>query len=245
MIMIEKNINFQSPEPLYEQVKKALLNFIEDNNLSAGTLLPSERELSEIFGISRLTVRKAIEELATVGIVFKKTGKGTFVAEPKIQQQLLVVTNFTDAISKIGHIPGAKIIEKEMVFGDPKTCQKMGLSDGAKLFHMKRLRFVDDLPISIQSIYLNYELLPGIEDLVENHSLYSVIQDHYKIKLAKTKAVLESVVADYSCANLLWVKPNSPLFIMSGTVSDSMGRVIELFKCYYRGDRMRFITETG
>lgn len=244
MTIIDNNIIFQSPEPLYEQVKKALLKYIDDNNLPPGTLLPSERELSETFRISRLTVRKAIEELATLGIVFKKTGKGTFVAEPKIQQQLLVVTNFTDAISKIGHIPGAKIIEKELVYGEPKICMKMGLSGGARLLYMKRLRFVDNIPISIQSIYLNYDLLPGIEELVENHSLYSLIQERFNIKLSKTKAILESVNADYSCANLLWVKPNSPLFIMSGTVSDSLGRVIELFKCYYRGDRMRFITET-
>jgi GntR family transcriptional regulator len=240
-----KSINPQSSEPLYEQIRRSILDFIEINDLQPGSILPSERELSEVFSVSRLTIRKAIEELIRLGVVFSRPGKGTFIGQPKIQQRLLVVTNFTDAILKLGHIPGAKILEKEIIKASGKICQKMGVTEGTPLLHMRRLRFVDEIPFSIQSIYLNCELLPGIDQLVEKSSLYSLIEEKYGIKLSKTKAILEAVVADYTCASLLWVKPNTPLFIMSGAVSDSQGRVIELFKCLYRGDRMRFETESS
>jgi GntR family transcriptional regulator len=237
-------INPNSSEPLYDQIKQSILDFIEKNDLSSGDLLPSERELCERFTVSRLTIRKAIDELIRLGVVFRRPGKGTYISQPKLQQRLLVVTSFTEAITKEGHTPGARLLEMEILQGSKKVCDLMELPEGSALLRTKRLRFVDEIPFSIQTNYLRYDLLPGIELEIEKASLYPLIETRYNIKLVKTKAMLEAIVADYACAALLWVKPGTPLFLMSGAVRDSQDRVIEYFKATYRGDRMRFITES-
>lgn len=233
-----------SSEPLYTQIKDSILEFIEVNDLQSEVQLPSERELVELFSVSRMTVRRAVDELIRLGVVFRQPGKGLYVGYPKWKQRLLKVTSFSETFASMGHTPGTQVLETEFLEGPPRVCKNMGLPMDAQVFYTRRLRLVDNIPFSIQSSYLNYELLPGIEDELSGHNLYHLIESHYGIKLEKTEAMLESTLADHAMAALLDIKPGAPLFLMCGVVQSPEGHPVEYFEAYYRGDRMRFMVES-
>jgi GntR family transcriptional regulator len=238
------NLNHDSPEPLYSQVKAAILEFIEMNNLVSDDVLPSERELCSKLGVSRLTIRKAVDDLIQVGVLVRRAGKGTYVNQPKLQQRLLVVTSFSDAISKEGHVPGSQLLEILHIPASSKMAKNMCLQPGTPLLRMKRLRFVDFIPFSLGISYIPYHLVPGIEDKLQSHSFYWLLENEYHLKLSKTQAHLEATLADQYFSNYLNVKIGSPLFLMTGNVCDQDLCVIEHFEAYYRGDRIRFTVES-
>jgi|APSaa5957512622_1039677.scaffolds.fasta_scaffold45991_1 GntR family transcriptional regulator len=233
-----------SPEPLYNQIKNAILHYIEENDLQSEDKLPSERELCEFFSVSRLTVRRAVDELIRLGVVFRRPGKGLYISYPKLQQRLLIVTSFSEAVAALGHTPGARLLDMELIEGSAKVCKEMGLPAGAQLLRTHRLRLVDNIPFSVCTSCLNYELLGGIEKELGQQNLYHLIENRYGVELAKTNSQLEATLADHAMAALLDIKPGAPLFLMSGVVCSPDGQPVEYFEAYYRGDRMRFITES-
>lgn len=233
-----------SSEPLYNQIKNAILQYIEENELQSEDKLPSERELSEFFSVSRLTVRRAIDELIRLGVVFRRPGKGLYIGYPKLQQRLLIVTSFSDAVAALGHTPGTRLLDVDLIEGSARICKEMGLPVGAQLVRTHRLRLVDNIPFSICTSYLNYQLLGGIEKEIGQQNLYRLIEDHYGVELAKTSSLLEATLADHRMAALLDIKPGAPLFLMCGVVCSPDGQPVEYFEAYYRGDRMRFMAES-
>lgn len=239
-------LNHNSPVPLYSQIKDAITDYIEFHDLQPNDPLPSERELSEIFCVSRLTVRKAINQLIQEGVIYQQPGKGTFISTPKIQQKLLVLTSFTDAIRQEGHTPGTQVLDFEVRQAKPSICKQLGFQPGTPLFMVRRLRFIDYSPFSISTSYLPCDLMRSIrvEDL-QQYSLYGLLEKHCGLKLSKTKAVLEVCAADYQDAALLNIKPGLPMFLMKGTAWSTSGELIEYFEVLYRGDRLRFSTESS
>lgn len=237
-------LDHSSPTPLYVQVKSALLEYIRENNLKENDQLPSERELGELFKVNRLTVRKALDELAQLGVVFRQPGKGTYISQPKLKQRLLVVTSFSDAIKRTGHTPGSQVLGVEKIVGNQYINEQLGIPPDSEVISIKRLRFVDQIPFSIGTSYLDYKLVPDIENHIEKHSFYWLLEEKYQLKLAKTHASLEVILADDDQASLLGIRPGSALFFMSGTVCSPSGHPIEYFEVYYRGDRLKFVTES-
>jgi len=237
-------LNPSSSEPLYNQIMDRILEYIEVNDLHSEAKLPSERELGEYFSVSRMTVRRAVDELIQLGVVLRRPGKGLYVGYPKWKQRLLMVTSFSEAFASMGHTPGTQVLEVEIVTGSQQVCRNMELPMDTQVLRTRRLRLVDNIPFSIQTSYLNYDLLPGIEKKLEGQILYNLIKDHYGVKLAKTEAMLESTLADHAMAALLDIKPGAPLFLMCGLVQSSDGLPVEYFEAYYRGDRMRFQVES-
>jgi GntR family transcriptional regulator len=235
----------QSPIPLYSQIKKTIVDYIETNELKPNAPLPSERELAEMFQVSRLTVRKAIDNLIQEGIAFRLPGKGTYVNLPKLEQPLLVLTSFTEAIKQEGHTPGSKLLDFETKAAKKSICKQMGIEAGSEVTIVRRLRFVDNLPFSVAYSYLPTSIGNGLnaEDL-QSQSLYSLIEKTSSRKLSKTSLFIESTPAEPDIALLLKIKPESPLFYLYGTVSDQFQNVVEYFEVYYRGDRLRFSAES-
>jgi GntR family transcriptional regulator len=238
-------LNPKSPKPLYSQVKEAITDYIELNNLQPNDPLPSERELAEVFQISRLTVRKALNLLIQDGVAFQQAGKGTYISSPKLQQRLLVLTSFTEAVTQEGHTVGTQLLDFEMKEGRPSLYRALELEPGKPVLVVRRLRFVDGSPFSIATSYLPCELAQGISAKdMQSHSLYGLLDARCGIRLAKTHAFLEAASADSYEAGLLNIKPGSPLFLMKGTARSAAGLVVEYFEVYYRGDRLRFSAES-
>lgn len=239
-----KSVNVNSPVPLYIQAKESIFNYIDENNLSPDTKLPSERDLTEILGVSRITIRKAFEELLHDGIIYQKQGMGSFVSKKKVQQRLMVLTSFADAVIEEGHTPGTVIIDFEVADAPSFVCQEMGYESPQKLLLIRRLRLVDGSPISIATSYLSYELAGKFtkEDL-QDHSLYEILRGKCGVKVGRTNTFLEAAVADHYDAELLNTKTGMPMFLMKGTTQTEDSVTFEYFEVLYRGDRLRFSAE--
>jgi len=233
-------------DPLYDQAKQAIQEYIVAHQLAPNSLLPSEREFSELFSVSRLTLRKAIDELVEEGRVFRRPGKGTFVSLPKFEQRLFVLTSFTEAVKQEGHTPGTQVLEVKVETASHSVCEALKIAVGLPVLKVQRLRSVDNIPFSIATSYLPHDLTANLQPAdFQTHSLYALLENKCGISLAKSQVSLEATVAKRNEATLLKVKANAPLFLMRGTVAEKAGRVIEYFKVVYRGDRLRFVAESN
>lgn len=238
------DINPGSPIPLYIQIKEAIKEYITEKKLPENTPLFSERKIAEIYSVSRLTARKAVEELIREGVVFQQPSKGTFVSPKKLTQPWLVVTSFSEAISQEGRKPGSKLLEVAQVTASQAICEQMEIECNTTLLKSFRIRYVDNEPFCVAKSYIPYALVPEIEKFMDSAPLYDLLRDRYDLHLAKTHASLEAILADYRVASLLEIKIGAPMFLMKGTVRDSQKHVVEYFETFYRGDRLQFITES-
>ena len=236
----------ESADPLYLQIREALCDYIERSELQPGDALPSEREMSEIFSVNRLTVRKALEQLIRDGIICQIPGKGTFVEKPKFDQRLLVMTSFTDAIQREGHTPGSRLLDLSGITPRPSIRKALELSKEDQVLQTRRLRLIDDEPFSIAASYIPMEYGRQIRmgDFGEK-SLYGLLKECCGLIMSKTQCSLEAVAADAASAEILQISAGAPLFLMTGTTRAQNGIIAEYFRVLYRGDRLRFSTETA
>ena len=151
-----------SSEPLYTQVEASIQDYVHRFDLKPGAVLPSEREMADLFQVSRLTIRKAIDELSREGRVYRRAGRGTYVSQPKLQQPLLVLNSFTEAILREGHTPGIQLLSMKVQGADSRTSARLKIESDAPVLSIKRLRSVDGLPFSLSTSHLRYDLVHGI-----------------------------------------------------------------------------------
>ena len=147
-------LNKNTPIPLYYQLKQWVIEQIERGDLKPGDVIPSERELSERFEISRMTVRQALLELVIEGKLVREKGKGTYVASPKINQGLLKLTSFSEDMLSRGMKPGAQVVDVSVKPVFPSILQKLGMNPDDKLLVVTRLRMANDKPMALESTHL-------------------------------------------------------------------------------------------
>jgi len=235
------SLNKESPIPLYLQLKEILLGKIENCELKPHDRLPSERDLAKEFGISRMTVRQALNELAHEGRIYARVGKGTYVAEPKIDQNLQVLTSFTEDMHNRGLVPSAKLLEAGLIPASPKLATILHIQPGTEVVKLERLRLANDIPMALETAYLPHHLCPNIlqYDLAAR-SLYEILRRQYKLRLAKAKQTIEAALANEREAELLNLSIPSPILLMERTTFLEEGQVIEYVKSAYRGDKYKF-----
>lgn len=233
------------PQPLYEQVKDILIEMIERTPLRPYEQIPSERELSERFGLNRLTVRKAIKVLVQEGILVRQHGKGTFVSPPKISQPLLVVRSFTDAMLQEGRVPGTEVQEVEFLSAGASVARQLRIQMGDPIVRLVRVRSVDEIPLALIVSYIPRDLTADLvpEDF-RTLSLYALLRERCGIRLSSSSVTLEPTVATHQEAASLSIQPGQPMMLLRGLVSIPGGRIIEYSKALYRGDKVRFTVES-
>ncbi len=236
-------IDRTTPMPLYHQVKEFLKDYI--NQQHPDTPLPSEPELSLHFNISRPTVRQSIAELVREGYVYKKRGKGTFVATRKLQRDFgHWHGSLNEEISHLGLTPTTTVLEFKEIFCNKELSDKFTIPVGAPLILLKRMRAVDGVPILIVHSYLPPHLLPSFNTKnLTNRSLHELLNTEYGLSIKKTRRLLEAVAADKNLATSLSVTVGSPLQYFRNTVILDTDEVIEHSEGWYRGDAVSFTFE--
>jgi GntR family transcriptional regulator len=237
------NVSKPAPVPLYYQIMSRLLEMIDTGQLKAGDRVPSERELTEQYGVSRMTVRQALRELEAQGYLERVQGKGTFVSIPKVEQPLLSLTSFTEDMRRRGLTPGSVLISAQVVPAGRRCGQALGVSETEPVVRLERLRLAGGQPMALEVTHLPAHLCPGILDDDLTGSLYKILAERYGIALASATQSLEAVSATGPEAKLLGVREGAPLLLMERTSRDREGRVVEYARSLYRGDRYRFSTE--
>ncbi len=238
-------INFSSPIPYYVQLNDALRTEIDTGTWQPGDRLPGEHELCDRYGISRTVVRQALRELELEGYVYRRKGKGSFVAEPKISENLAQrLLGFHQDMIERGLTPNSQVLSSEIESSGIKVAGYLEIEVGAPVIAIERLRLVNDEPRILVSSYLPYELCPGLEKLdLTDVSLYVILEEHFHLFIARGRRYIESVLADEREADLMQIESGSPLMLVNSISYRADGKPIEFYNAVHRGDRSRFEIE--
>jgi len=207
--------------PAYEKIARHIRANIYDGIYSYGAALPSEAKLCLEYDVSRITVRRAINELVADGYLEKVHGKGTFVRHKRFEQELVNLNGFTEAFSKKGIKVSHHIIEEKIVTPDAPTRKLLQLEPGVQVLKLTRLHYLDDDPFNLDTSYFSAALFPGLFDwLKEDDSLYKVIRERYGfIPLHADRTITITTPSEEQCS-LLECEMTEPLFKMEKIVLD-------------------------
>lgn len=186
----------EAPNPLYMQVKEALLDELLSGRYRPHDRLPSERELSQQFDVSRMTVRQALLDLARDGVIYARVGKGTFVAAPKFDQQLRTLTSFSQEVRSRGGQSASRVLEAREMAASVEVAAALQVAVGSPVWMLSRLRMADGVPMAIETTNLPLALCPGLlQHDFSVESLYQVLRSDYDIQPAQADQVIEAALA--------------------------------------------------
>lgn len=223
---------------LYKQLYTILRRGIGRGEWQPGDRMPSEAELIEAYGVSRITVRQAFDMLVQEGLVYRRRGSGTFVAIPTIQHGLNRIISFTEDMQRRGLHPETEVIVVGLRPALLEIAENLYVAPGAELAVLERLRLADHEPMSLEISHLVHALCPGILDGdYAQTPLHEALNDRYDIRLTRAQQSIHSIAADRSLAGRLRVPAGAPLFYIERTSYDQMGTPVEYLQLYHRGDR--------
>lgn len=233
-----------SAVPMFEQIKERLERAIAAGEFAVHERIPSERELSTQYGVSRMTIRQALGALARSGALYARSGKGTFVAELKIEQPLQRLTSFTEDMRARGLRPSSRLLAAERIGAPLEIADALGLSPGAELVRISRLRLADDEPLALEIAQLPHARCPGILSYdLGRRSLYEVLHAEYGISLARARQTIEAATPDDDERALLHLPHGVPVLRIRRLTHASDGAPIEFVRSAYRGDRYQLGVE--
>jgi GntR family transcriptional regulator len=225
------------------ETRERVLELIEQ--LSVGDSIPAERQLGIDLGVSRLTVRAALDELVREGYLVRRRGAGTFVAEPKVAKGI-DITSFSDDMRARGLNPASRTLDLREVAAGARLGRILHVSPSEPVVAAKRLRLADGDPMAIELLHVRSSLVPGLSarDLEEN-SFYDLLVSRYDVLIVGGTQTVEPTVTNEEESATLGVPVHSPALLFERVTRSSEGDVVEFTSSIYRGDRYRLVTEIG
>ena len=225
------------------QTRDLVLDLIEQ--LEVGEAIPSERQLSTDFGVSRLTVRAALDDLEREGYVVRRRGAGTFVSEPKIAQEL-TMTSFTDDMQRRGMRPASRTLELRIAPAGARLGRILHVSPSEPIMIASRLRLADGETMAIETLHVRERHVPGLTAAdLEEESFYELLSGRYGITIVGGTQTIEPTVTDEEESAALGVPLHSPAFRFERVTHSESGEAVEFVESIYRGDRYRLVTALG
>src|SRR3984957_7402547 len=229
--------------PLYAQVENVIITRISNGSLPPGSRLPSEESLVQEYAVSRTTIRAAIQSLVQRGLVEIRRGKGTFVTQPKITQELTEVTGFVEDMQALGRQATAKVLDQQVIAANQLVARRLALPQGTSVVRIQRVRLADGLPLSFDETYLPKEMGEKVmADNLETEPIFSLLERKYSTPLVEAEYRLEAVCADGPVAKALGIGVGSAVFLIERTSYSIGHRPVDYEKLHYRGDQIRFVT---
>lgn len=234
-------INPTSVVPLYHQIKQNLRDLIENEVLPVDHLLPSERELGEYYGVNRLTVRQAMTELVSEGILRRQRGVGTFVAGPKLTQIMGRVMGFSERVREVGREPSSRVISLEVVPASTGVARSLNQEPNEFLYKLVRLRCADGEPVMLETAFLPQARFPDLKTVnFFEASLYRVLAEQFDCRIVEADETLEPVIMTGYEVEMLEAEPGTPGLLVETVAYDQTGVAVEFGKSVVRGDKSRF-----
>lgn len=230
--------------PLYHQLKEHLRDRIESGEWQPGCRLPSERELCESFNVSRATTTQALKDLERIGLVERIQGKGTFVARPKLVQDLLGFYTFTEQTLAHGLLPVIKVLSIEVAEPTTRQASELRLDLSEKVVRVERLKLVNNEPVVFDVSALPHSLCPGLENEdLETNLLHDVLSEKFGVRMVEQEKWVEPVVLDDYEAGLLRAKRGA-LGLQVERVAYAEGRrPVEFRRILVPGNRCKYLVE--
>lgn len=246
---METDINRNGRTPIYEQIYQNLKFKIDNTEFTAGEAFPSERELAEKFGVSRMTVRQALNALKQDGLIYHERGIGAFVSKRKLDVHTRNLVGFTEEMIELGLKPSSKLLLAKIEKAEEETAKDLGIEIGEDVFHLQRLRLADDSPMAFEDAYLPAIRYPNLGQIdLEKMSLYEALETEYGVKMSHAEEFLEAMAVTKEIAANLSIKTGSPVLMVHRVVFSDANLAVESVRTYYRADRYRatfHLTKTG
>ncbi|PDQ35310.1 MAG: hypothetical protein B5766_06845 [Candidatus Lumbricidophila eiseniae] len=207
-----------------------------------GDQLPTEQQLAEQFGVSSMTVRRALEVLSKTKRIVGIRGRGTFVAEPAVTKRM-TLASFTDSMRAAGRTARAEVLSTSTARSDPETAAQFDIDESAPVFRIERLRFGDDTPLCIDRSALPTELFPGLLGNDLSGSLYEILMRRYGVSLSRAESRISAVMPSPEDAGLLRIEAGVPCLRVTARGSAASGEIAELTTSLYRGDLYELLVE--
>lgn len=226
--------------PIYIQLEESIKAKIENKEYLPGEALPTERELTELYGVSRMTIRQAISNLVNKGVLYKIRGKGAFVSKEVIEKKL-DIESFSEDMMKRGFTPGSILIRFEKINYTDDIKEKLELEDDEEIYLLNRLRLADNEPIAIEYCYLPEKFFPDLIKYNMVHcSLYRIMKEEYNIHFNYMKQSLRAISLNKKEADMLLGKPKGVGLISERLMYNIEGEPIEFTKTIYHSERYAF-----
>ncbi len=239
---IGERLDPSSYVPLHMQLILLLRRAIESGAYQPDDRLPSERELAEHYGVSRITASAALQELVRAGLAYRRQGRGTFVARPRLSEMSLGAS-FSEDMRRRGRNPSSRLIACEIIRPDERAAERLDLSPGADCIRLARVRLADGEPVAIEEAFIPAGLCPGLEDEdLERGSLYEVFSRRYGLRAAWADGFIEAAAADEQQALLLRLRPGEPVLSIWRVTYNESYVALEWVHSVYRADRFTFST---
>jgi GntR family transcriptional regulator len=225
------------------ETRERVLELIDEH--AVGDAIPSERQLGIDLGVSRLTVRAALDELVREGYLVRRRGAGTFVAEPKVAKGI-DITSFSDDMRARGLTPGSRTLELRTIPAGARLGRILHVSPSEPIVSVKRLRLADGDPMAIELLHVRSSLVPGLtaRDL-EEFSFYDLLASRWDVSIIGGTQTVEPTVTNEEESAALGVPLHSPALLFERVTRSTDGDVVEYTSSTYRGDRYRLVTEIG
>lgn len=224
-----------------DEIRERVMELIEA--MEVGQAIPSERRLCEQLGVSRLTLRAALDDLVREGHLTRRHGSGTYVSRPKIAQPL-TLTSFSEDMRRRGMVPGSRTLELAVVPAGARLGRRLQLSPEDSVVRVKRLRLADGEPMALEVLHVPAALVPGLTQAdLENRSFYELMEERYGVVISSATQTIEPTVTSAEESEALGVPLHSPAFLFERTTLTAGGRPMEFVRSFYRGDRYQLVTE--
>jgi GntR family transcriptional regulator len=238
-------IDRSSPMPYYHQLKQLVVADIAENGRQPGDRLPGDNALCSMYGVSRTVVRQALSELEVEGVVIRDKGRGTFVAPAPANAGLIAgLTGLYEDVAARGLELHSQVKKIGVVPADDSQAAALQIQVGDPVVHIERLRFVSDEPWVFAVNDLPHWAVAGLEheDLTDR-SLYQVLEEEYGVRLLHGRRTVEAARAGARLARMLGMRSSDPLLVLRSVSVGALGRPVESFVAFHRGDRSRFEVE--
>lgn len=227
--------------PLYTQIKDILRTRILEGAYQPNQQMPSESEMMAAFGVSRITVRQALGDLQSEGLIFRVHGKGTFVSRPRAFQDLGSLQGFGTAMRQMGYETHSKVLSVRSVRAPQQVMNQLQLGKASRVTELKRMRFLNREPISIDVSYLPSHIGERLAKAdLTNRDVFSILENDFQIALGHADLQISASMADETLARQLRLSEGSPVLFIERTIHTLDGAPLEFEQLYYRSDAFRF-----
>lgn len=227
--------------PLYDQVYQTLLQQIGNGTYPVQQKLPSEKELSELFNVSRITIRQALNQLQLEHLVYKIQGKGTFVSAPKTFQNISQLQGFAEAMRNMGHEVFNVVKAFRFIPATPQIASKLKLSVNSTVVEIQRIRLVDQKPVSFELTYLPEAIGVALQQInLSTRDVFLAIEEDLSIPLGHADLNIDATLADETLSKLLQVDVNAPLLRVERLTHNHEGHPIDFEYLYFSGESFQY-----
>ncbi|MEQ2876876.1 GntR family transcriptional regulator [Enterococcus asini] len=226
--------------PLYKQLKAIIKTKITTREYTENERIPTEPEFIERYGVSRITVRKAVEELVEEGYLVKRQGKGTFVNGHKVFRKIEYVAGFSESCRSNGFKAESTVLQRAIVLADAVLAAKLAIPEGASVLYIQRKRTANGLPILLENNYFDLEKYAFLQEEKLTGSLYQALRKRDILPINPGETTIEIVTADDFIGKTMEVAIGTPFFFMQTVVKDQNQQPIHYGKQFYLGDAYIF-----